>query len=127
MTWQPPSITVKFGPYFQPDPEEQTKLVGLVQAALGGGGKGQPLILLRTGVEKIAPIFGIENIDAFVEKLEQERDANAERELDAATAALDAEARAFGAGPNAEGKSTGSGGGGGRPASGQKPPSSGKR
>jgi hypothetical protein len=120
MPWQSPSLTVKWGPYFAPDPDEQNKIVTMVQEALGGTA-GTPLITLRAAVEKIAPIFGIENIDAAIEQLEKEREENANRELDAATAALNAEARAFGTGPNAPGKPPAKGGDSGRPPGGQKP------
>lgn len=81
MAWQPPSITVKWGPYFAPDPTEEKAIVDTVVAARAGE---TPLIPLRAAVEKIAPVFGIENIDAAIEKLEEE---TAQRKADAEDAA----------------------------------------
>lgn len=76
MAWQAPSITVKWGPYFQPDPAEQAQIVTMAVAALNAGG-----ITRRQLVEKFAPIFGTENIEAALKDLEDERAANDEREL----------------------------------------------
>jgi len=84
MPWVEPSITLRWGPYSKPDPEEQTAIVTLTQAALGGPG-GKPLITKRAAVEKIADIFGIEDIDAALEALEKEL---AEADQKAADAAL---------------------------------------
>lgn len=92
----------------------------MVKTAVDGG-----LITRRHAIEKIAPIFGIENIEAALDELEREREENAQRELDAATAALDAEARAFGTGPNAGAQPPGKGGDSGRTQGGQKPPGGG--
>lgn len=72
MPWQSPTLAVKWGPYFAPDPTEQTALIAMVQEALGGKG-GKPLIQLRQAVEKIAPIFGITNIEATVKAVEEEQ------------------------------------------------------
>jgi hypothetical protein len=83
MAWQPPSITVKWGAYFAPDPTEQKAIVDMVLAALGGG-DGTPIIPLRAAVEKIAPIFGLENIDAVMEKLEEEAEKRRQEEEDKA-------------------------------------------
>lgn len=69
MSWQRPSITIKWGDYFPPDPAEQKQLVDLVNTAIGGA---VPLLTLRQAVEKIAPIFGIENIEAAVKLVEED-------------------------------------------------------
>ncbi len=84
MPWVEPSITLKWGPYSKPDPADQTAIVTLTQAALGGTA-GQPLITKRMAVEKIADIFGIEDIDAALDSLEEE---DALRKQEAADAAL---------------------------------------
>lgn len=92
-TWQSPTIAVKWGSYFEPDPDEEQKIVQTTQEAMGSKG-GQPIITLREAVQKVASVYGIENVEAHLTKLEEERDATADRELQATTAALDAEARA---------------------------------
>jgi hypothetical protein len=114
MTWQAPTITVKWGHYFQPDPAEQKQIVELVKAALDAKS-----ITKRMAVEKLAPIFGIENVEAALEEIEEEADAAAERELEATTAALDAEARTRRVGKGAAPGSAQPSGGGGRPSSGK--------
>jgi hypothetical protein len=85
MGWQPPTITVKWGPYFPPDADEEQKIVTTTQQALGGGvGGGTPIITLRSAVEKIAPIFGIENIEAVLDDLEKAAEEKRQKEQDAA-------------------------------------------
>jgi hypothetical protein len=126
-----PTLQVQWGAYFKPDPTEQLAVVQMTQAALGGGAAGgEPLITKRIAVERLKPIFGIENVDAVLKDLEKEADERAQRELDAATAQIDAQARAQGLGQDAGGDAAGATGGGGRPASGKdnarKPPGSSK-
>jgi hypothetical protein len=132
MPWVSPSIKVTFGPYFRPDPAEQLQIVTMTQQALGKGvvGGGTPLLTVRTALERIAPIFGIENIDAALEALEEETAAQEAKDAElAATEAaneigkLHAAAGIKNAGkPGAGGQPGGpkapaaSGGGGARPA-----------
>lgn len=79
--WEAPSLSVEYGPYTKPDPEEQQKIVALVQTALGGKG-GRPLINLQTAVKRVAKIFGIENVQALIDELEKaEEDALANSPL----------------------------------------------
>lgn len=65
--WQPPSLTLRWGPYTRPDPQEQQQLVTAVVAAINGG-----LMTRRMGVEKLAAdgVVVIENVGAVVEELE---------------------------------------------------------
>ena len=114
MAWQAPAVTVKWGHYFAPDPAEQKQIVELVGAALTA-----KTITKRMAVDKLAPIFGIENIEAALEAIEEEANAAAERDLAATTAALDAEARTRRPGENAAPGATPQGGAGGRPPSGK--------
>lgn len=93
MPWQAPTIAVKWGPYFPPDPEEESKIVSTVQEALGSK-NGTPIIQLRHAVEKIAPYFGIENIDAALEGLEAEQVERDKKALETTKLTLDAEAKA---------------------------------
>ncbi|HVJ19918.1 MAG TPA: hypothetical protein VM686_31100 [Polyangiaceae bacterium] len=113
---------MKWGSYFAPDVAEQKQVVELVAAA-----RTAKQITGRMAMEKLAPVFGVENIEAALTELEEENDAAAQRELDAATAALDAEARARRAGQDPPAGPTAPSGGGGRPPSGQKPPGPGPR
>lgn len=117
MAWQPPSITAKWGAFFAPDPTEQKAIVDMIVAAMSG--KGGPLITRRMAIEKLAPIFGIENVDAALEQVEKEAEESAKRELDAATAALGKGGGAAGFGKDPGGKAPAPGGGSGRPASGK--------
>lgn len=72
--WVSPNIRCKFGPYFKADPEDQLKIVGMVQNALGAGKPpGIKLLTDRQGLEQIAPIFGIENVGAAMDALNEER------------------------------------------------------
>jgi len=120
MPWMAPSLRVKWGPYFKPDPLEQQQMVQMVQLALGGGpSAAQPIITQRIAVEQCAGVFGIDNVDAILEEIEKETDERAQRELDAATAVIGAKASAQGSQPNAGGKPAGSPGGSGRTASGK--------
>jgi len=120
MAWMAPTLQVKWGPYFKPDPAEQQQVVAMVQLALGGGpNAAEPLITRRAAVEKIASVFNIENVDASLEQLDKEADERAQRELDAATAAISAQNGAEGAGQNAGGKPAGPPDNSGRPASGK--------
>lgn len=113
MAWQSPTVTVKWGSYFGRDAEEEKATVEMTVAALTG-----KTITRRTAVEKLAPIFSIENIDAALDELEKEHEADAKRELDATTAALDAEARAQRTVVAAKAGVAGAGGNSGRPPSG---------
>ena len=119
MAWQPPTITVKWGSFSKPDPAEEKAIVETVAIALGGGKQGyKPTITLRQGLQKIAAIFGTENVESALKELEKEAEENAKRELDAAKAAIAATGGAPGARPNAQGGAAGAPGAGGRTAGG---------
>lgn len=115
MAWQAPTITVKWGSFSKPDPAEEKAIVETVALALGGGRLGyKPTITLRQGVQKIASIFGTENVEAALKDLETETEENAKRELDAAKAAIAATGGTPGARPNAQAGAPGAGRSGGR-------------
>jgi len=120
MAWLSPTLQVKWGSYFKPDPDEEQKVVATTQLALGGGATAaEPLITRRIAVEKIAKVYGIENVDAVLDEIDKEQDARAKRELDAATAALAAQNGVGGAQTNPGGDPAAKGGDSGRPASGK--------
>lgn len=85
-----PSLTVKWGSYAKPDPDEESKIVTTVRTAFGGGATGgQPLITKRAAVEKLAPVFGIENVTAFLEALEEEAEEKAKADAEQSQAELE--------------------------------------
>lgn len=92
ITGNPSAIDVVWGSWFDTDPNEQRTIVEMVKAALADN----PLIPLRVALEKLAPIFNIENIDAIIQALEEEK---AERQAEA-DAQAEREARVFHAAAN---------------------------
>lgn len=86
--WLAPSIQVQWGPYFRPDPAEQKQIVDMAIAALGAAG-GTSLVTRRAAIQKVASIFGIDNVDAAIVALEKEDEDKAKKaaELAKATAA----------------------------------------
>ena len=68
--WQPPTVYTQWGSYYEPDPTEQETIVRMALAALEAG---VPMVTLELAVQKIAPIFGIENVAALLKTLESER------------------------------------------------------
>lgn len=75
-----PNLKLVWGPYFRPDPTEQKLVVDMARAALSGEGGG--LITKRHAIEKIAPIFGIENVDAVIGEILKEDEEAQKRSLD---------------------------------------------
>src|SRR3954469_6729484 len=80
--WQPPRLHLRWGEYLKPDPEEQSQIVLMCTTALASK---VPFLTVRAVVEKVAAIFGIENVEAFLDELKKETDANdAKKSADAA-------------------------------------------
>lgn len=79
-----PSLTVQWGDYDKADPEEESKIVTTVRTALGGAGGGEPLITRRLALQKIRTVFGVENVDAVLDELEQEGAERQEKALEQA-------------------------------------------
>jgi len=104
MAWTSPSLQLRWGPYFRPDPEEQNKVVGMVRGALAGDGGA--LITKRHAVEKIAAIFEIENVDAALEAIEDEE----AKQQEAALERTSAEAAALHGAVNRDDGGSGTGG-----------------
>ena len=79
--WVSPSIRCTFGPYFKLDAEEQLKTVTMVQTALGAGKPpGVKLLTKRAALAHIAPIFGIENVDAALDSLTEETQGESDQQ-----------------------------------------------
>ena len=76
MPWLEPSLSLRWGPYTKLDGDEQGIIVKATLVAKEGG-----IITTRMAVEKIAPFFGIENVDAAIEAIEEEKKKNAEEAL----------------------------------------------
>jgi len=110
--WAVPSIQVIWGDYFKPDPEDQQKIISMVVSALSSP---IPVLTLGLALQKIAPIFGIENIAAIQEQLEAEQAERDERALEKTTAEHAALSQ-IAAGINADQ------GGAGKPGAGKQPP-----
>lgn len=70
MTWCPPALSLIWGDYFQPDSDDDAKIVTLTAAALDGN-----LITQRLAVRKVARTFDIESIDGVLDDIEKERAA----------------------------------------------------
>lgn len=67
-----PDVRIVWGPYSRPDPTEQLTIVQLVMAALGQGGD-DPIITKEIALQKLAKIFDIENTQAVLGQLEEEK------------------------------------------------------
>lgn len=65
--WQAPRLTLHWPPFFRATAEDEGKLVDTTYKARDAG-----LITRRTAVEKIQSIYGIENVDLYLEDLEKE-------------------------------------------------------
>lgn len=65
--WTDPPLTLRWGAWFQPIPEDE-QLIGQNTIALKEAG----IITLRSAVEKNARSFSIENVDAYLDTLEEE-------------------------------------------------------
>lgn len=81
MPWLDPSLSLRWGTYTKLDGDEQQKIVAATVQAKDAG-----ICTTRQAVEKVAPIFGTENVDAVMEALEEEADERAAKALDQTTA-----------------------------------------
>lgn len=85
--WVDPMLFLKWGPYFKPNAEDQSKILDATIKA-----RSETLITLQTAVEQIAPIFGIENVDEYVDNLEEQAEAAQAKALGMMQAQKDSEA-----------------------------------
>lgn len=72
--WQAPVLNLRWPAFFLPSAEDNEKTVNLADKAYTGG-----MITRRTQVQAVARIFGIENIEAYCEALEEEAEERAEQ------------------------------------------------
>lgn len=82
MPWQSPTLTVKWGSFFAPDAADEKMIVDTVVAAA-------PYTTERMRMEKLAPIFSIENVEAALADLEEEKQAELDTEESKADAELE--------------------------------------
>lgn len=75
MPWQPPSLTVTWGAYRKPDPEEQKQTVDGVAVMLGAN-KGVRIITREIALEKLrdAGVIDFESTEKVIEDLDTEQD-----------------------------------------------------
>lgn len=85
--WHPPALQTAWGDYFKADPSEQQLLVTMVVAALECD---TPILTVRVAVEKLAPIFGIDDVTAFLAELQKEVDGGAAKKSADASADIKA-------------------------------------
>jgi len=111
--WSDPPLSLQWGAWFQPNAQDDKDLVETTNSAYDGG-----WITRKTGVEKLKRTFGIENVDAYLESLEEEsaeREAKEAEDLAASVSKMhagltnDPNARGRGKNPaaNAQGRSGG--------------------
>jgi len=74
--WFAPSLTLKWPQYNKPGADDEQLTVATTTAARNAG-----LITRRAAVEKVASIFGIENVDAAMDALEAEDAAQSDKQL----------------------------------------------
>lgn len=75
-----PSLALKWGPYFKPDPTEQNAQATMVRTLRGNAQAGdEPLVTRRQAVEMLQPITGAENVDAVLAALDEEDAAREEK------------------------------------------------
>jgi hypothetical protein len=106
VAWFDPHIDLKWGPYFEPDPQEENQIVqGVVQAYTGR------VITRKTAVGRMPASYGINNPDQYVEAIAEEEHEQQEHQLELTHAMNKLVA---GNGPD-EDKAPDEGGGGGKP------------
>lgn len=120
--WQDPLFTIKWPAFFVPSPEDEKNEIDMTAEAFTQG-----LITKRTAVEKVSRIFGISNIDEYLETLEEEktqRDADEMKQQAQAMAEFHKASDGNGQRPPGRGnapKGPPGGGGGSRPIVGNSP------
>lgn len=66
--WLGPPVRLGWGEFFEPSWQDVTQAVAAAQAANGG----KPVMSLRRSVAMVAPVVGIDDIDAEVEAIEED-------------------------------------------------------
>lgn len=69
-------LSLRWGKYTKPDGQEENQIITAALAC-----RKEKEITRRMFIEKVAPIFGIENVDAALDAIEKELAADAEKQL----------------------------------------------
>jgi hypothetical protein len=80
--WLGPPIKLGWGEFFEPSWQDVTQAVAAAQAANGG----KPVMSLRSSVAMVAPVVGIDDIDAEVSEIEDDLRAGAQGAREALSA-----------------------------------------
>lgn len=70
--WIGAALSLQWGPYFEPSAADRSTAVETAMKANGG----RPVLSLRTTVATVAPLFGVQDVDAQVESIERELGAS---------------------------------------------------
>jgi len=81
--WNAPPLSLKWGAWFAPTPEDEAKIIDTAAKA-----KDAQLITQRTAVEHIARSFGIDDVSAYLDALKEEVEGNDEEENERAARAI---------------------------------------
>lgn len=76
--WSDPPLTLRWGSWFQPLPEDDKALVEMTTSAYEAR-----FITKETAVQKLARTFGIEDVAAYLEGLEEEAEKRKQEDADA--------------------------------------------
>lgn len=77
--WVGPPLELTWGEFFEPSWQDVTQAVGAAQAANGG----KPVMSARRAVKMVAPVVGIDDVDAELAAIEDESSEGAEAARDA--------------------------------------------
>lgn len=104
--WMPLSLSLRWGDYFKPGPDDELKTVQTVQQAKSAG-----LLTDEMALRKVSRIFGIENIAATLDAINEARDAKRKADAEDADAQAKRDAMSLhtlaGGMTNADGSGTG--------------------
>ncbi len=83
MPWTAPSLSLRYGPYFKADIDDQKKVIEACRTAIGGGAAGgEPMVSRESILKLLAPIFGIDNVAAAMKALDKEQGEKASKDLE---------------------------------------------
>ena len=77
MSWNPPSLSLVWPPFFRSDMTEEQQIVSTAALALQSN-----MITRRMALEKLRPVYPFENIEAVLEQLEHDAEEAAEHSVE---------------------------------------------
>ena len=81
--WNSPPLSLRWGAWFQPVPEDDERIVNTTCKAIDAG-----LITKRTAVEKLSRSFGIEDASSYLEALVEETEKSEDEDSEKAARAI---------------------------------------